>query len=285
MTQARFYSLLLVGLPWFCAPTLLAAQEINLANWPCVQRYVPVLSPGVAILPTLSADVVDKIRTEHPEISGFARHLARRDLPLQQAQRELAMFVDNTRYSGSIIDSLRYDLASWLKPQVSENRLEKARFWVAVRLQPTLSKERKETLEILLHSLFGATDYERKKLLRKILLFGKAQNRLIQEMDRKAQVLAQHEKQGDSSPELLEEMEANYRWATRIFEQREEAIPYVCEQPVLLEQRFYFLGKMLSKVLLSSESGKPSVSWLNFLSSTGWWGSHQASVSDIDRRV
>ena len=253
MTTARFYILSLVGLAGFCGPTYLAAQGVDLANWPCVQRYVPELSPGVAVLPTLSTDAVNKILAENPKISSLANHLAQRDLPLPDAQQELAVFLDETEYSGNMVSSLRYDLAGWLKPAASENWTGKARMCLASLLQPDLPKVRKEKLEVLLISLFEAANYERKTLLRKILLFGKAQNSLIEEMDRKARVVAEHEKQGVTGSQLLERMQADYRWTTRIFEQREESIPYLCEQPVLLERRFYALGKTLSGAVSSPE--------------------------------
>ncbi len=253
IAPARFYILSLVGLAGFCGSTHLAAQGADLANWPCIQRYVSELSPGVAVLPTLSTGTVGKILAENPKISNLANHLAQRDLPLLDAQQKLAVFLNETEYSGDMVSSLRYDLAGWLKPAASENWTEKARLWLASFLQPSLPEERKEILEVLLSSLFEAANHERKTLLRKILVFGKAQNTLIEEMDRKARLVSEHERGGDSAPKLLEGLEADYRWTTRIFEQREEAIPYLCEQPVLLERRFYALGKALSGAVTDSE--------------------------------
>ena len=68
---------------------------------------------------------------------------------------------------------------------------------------------------------------------------------------RKQRALA--ERIGDTSAKLKalpadaarqrEELEQQRLWDTRIYEDREKSLAYICEQPVLLEQRIFALGR------------------------------------------
>lgn len=48
---------------------------------------------------------------------------------------------------------------------------------------------------------------------------------------------------GEADRNRREELAEEIRWDTRIFQEREQSLKYVCEQPVLLEQRAFALGR------------------------------------------
>jgi len=43
----------------------------------------------------------------------------------------------------------------------------------------------------------------------------------------------------------LEEIADKIEWDTRIFEERQQSLTYVCETPVLLEKRAFTLARMM----------------------------------------
>ena len=45
--------------------------------------------------------------------------------------------------------------------------------------------------------------------------------------------------------DAIDRMEADLDWATRIFKDRQQALTYVCETPVILEQRAFALGRLI----------------------------------------
>lgn len=49
--------------------------------------------------------------------------------------------------------------------------------------------------------------------------------------------------------DAIDKAEADLDWATRIFKDRQQALTYVCETPVILEQRAFALGRMIQSKL------------------------------------
>lgn len=46
--------------------------------------------------------------------------------------------------------------------------------------------------------------------------------------------------------DAIDKLEAEIDWATRIFQDRQQALTYVCETPVILEQRAFAIGKAVA---------------------------------------
>jgi hypothetical protein len=47
----------------------------------------------------------------------------------------------------------------------------------------------------------------------------------------------------------VEELAEQVQWDTRIFEDRRRTISYVCEVPVLIDQRLFALGRTIQQAL------------------------------------
>ena len=47
----------------------------------------------------------------------------------------------------------------------------------------------------------------------------------------------------------LDELETRFSWDKRIFEERAQSLTYVCETPVLLEQRLYEIARAIQAKL------------------------------------
>jgi|GEM_PF-6456573 len=67
---------------------------------------------------------------------------------------------------------------------------------------------------------------------------GDGQNEKLAALD------AQEDKSNDDY-DRLEEIADQIEWDTRIFEERQQSLTYVCETPVLLEKRAFALARMM----------------------------------------
>ena len=54
---------------------------------------------------------------------------------------------------------------------------------------------------------------------------------------------------GGELPKELAELETRFAWDKRVFEERSQALQYVCEAPVLLEQRLFEIGRRIGERL------------------------------------
>ena len=55
--------------------------------------------------------------------------------------------------------------------------------------------------------------------------------------------------EGEDLEAKREELRTQILWDTRIFVEREKSLVYICEQPVLLEQRIFSLGREIMNQL------------------------------------
>ena len=106
--------------------------------------------------------------------------------------------------------------------------------------------ERVQRLPLLFQGLFERAGVERKKLFGGISRFADKQKALS---DRIAQANAKLrgmrlDVASGSQPEM-EAIRAERDWDLRVFDDRQRLLPQVCEQPVLLEQRLFALGRTL----------------------------------------
>lgn len=91
-------------------------------------------------------------------------------------------------------------------------------------------------------TLFGQTlqfiNRDRASIIAGIKRFAKRQRDLAERIRATRAELSQND-DAEDDPELSEQL----TWDLRIFEEREQSMVYLCEQPVLLEQRAFALGR------------------------------------------
>lgn len=103
-------------------------------------------------------------------------------------------------------------------------------------------KDRKLTL--LFAATLAAINSERGSLISGIQRYARRQAELAERIQRHIAELnrpASGEEQGARRGEL----EEAHRWDTRIYEEREQSLRYICEQPVVLEQRIFALARVM----------------------------------------
>ncbi|MDD9886939.1 MAG: hypothetical protein OXU83_07260 [Gammaproteobacteria bacterium] len=125
-----------------------------------------------------------------------------------------------------------------------EESLDKARKFFAAPENATRAKA-----GLLVGALTGAVNRERGKVLDGIRRFGKRQQMMAGRIEGQAKKLEQMEGAGDADEAELEDLQTRQKWDIRVFEERERMMSHLCEQPVVLEQRFFQVGRTVVSLL------------------------------------
>lgn len=181
-------------------PALAAGGEDP--DWPCIQRLVPEISAGMV----WAGPPLDQAPgwEEDAELSKLAPRLAKRVMPLAEAERVIEDFAG----------------------------------------KQGAARDRKLTM--LFAGIFEKINDERNTVIAGIKRFAKRQKRLAGRIEGQLAALdslpaGQGAEQDARRADLVEKN----RWDSRIYEQREASLTYLCETPVLLEQRLFALGRTI----------------------------------------
>ena len=173
-------------------------------GWPCVQPYVAEVSAGAFWTGELP-------NNQSPEIDEVLMRLAEeasdRTISYQQSFDKVQVFLNQFRERNP------------------EYKHEKAALLITV--------------------LTDSINSKRGQVIKGIMRFGKRQQMMITRIeDQDKKIRAAQSGNNDSENALkLEDLEARQKWDVRVFEEREWQKNYLCEQAVLLEQRFFLLGR------------------------------------------
>lgn len=109
-------------------------------------------------------------------------------------------------------------------------------------------EDRAARLTLLFALVFERIDAERSQLVGGIGRYAGKQAGLAERIDTQNGKLAALDSKEDKSNDehdRLEELADRIEWDTRIFEERQQSLTYVCETPVLLEKRAFALARMM----------------------------------------
>lgn len=102
-----------------------------------------------------------------------------------------------------------------------------------------------DTLGIIFNGVFEKLGSLRRELIAGIERYSEQQIALAQKIDAQHTEMAQLEAQDEPDFDRIDEIEAVVDWDERIYEDRVQALTYVCETPVLIEKRLYALAQLL----------------------------------------
>ena len=173
-------------------------------DWPCVQRLVPKVAPGMIWTgpPIESVDRAERA----PKIEELASGLAARRVPIEDARQRVGAFAET-------VDPADRDEA--------------------------LTGLFAETLEII--------NRDRASIIAGIKRFARQQRGLSEEIERIDAALRELAGDGTGEQQARQAtLEEQRRWSVRIFDEREASLTYLCEQPVLLEQRAFALAREIA---------------------------------------
>lgn len=193
---------------------LLVFTQLNAANfddptWPCIQRKVLNLSIGQM----WAGEIVEnpnKNLVNNDLITTVAAALSVRRTSMEEAER---LVVDFATASGT---------------------------------------NRNDRLARLFALVFEKIDAERSQIIGGIARYAEKQVALSERIDAMNEELAALEEKDEKTNDdfdRIEELIDTIEWDTRIFEERQQSLTYVCETPVILEKRAFALSRMISSAM------------------------------------
>jgi hypothetical protein len=172
------------------------------ADWPCVQRLVPEIAPGMI----WAGPPLDSVEGQaNPVIDELAGELAARRVPLEQAEAQAGAFAAT--------------LADGPKDE-------------------QLTRLFARTLEII--------NSDRSSIIQGIRKYARGQRALAETITEKNERLSELPKDQVVERDTLI---AERDWDIRIYDDRARSLTYLCEQPVLLEQRAFALARTIASHL------------------------------------
>jgi len=102
---------------------------------------------------------------------------------------------------------------------------------------------KREKAALLVVALTDMINQRRTQVLEVLDRFSRNQQVMIARVEKQNLEINKMENSDNPDAAALEELKMRQHWDIRIFEERESQKNYLCEQPVLLEQRFFLLGR------------------------------------------
>lgn len=180
-----------------------AAGDPAHPDWPCIQRKVPEISAGMV---WAGPEVQENARAwkDSPGLSDLAGNISVRRLPLEEAQAEI------DRYAA------------------------------------TLGEDKDAQLTQLFTGVLQTINAERSEIVAGIERYARRQGALaarIKAATVELNALRKMRDRSEADEAKVKELEERLLWDTRVFDERQQSLSYVCESPVLLEQRLFALSR------------------------------------------
>ena len=107
-----------------------------------------------------------------------------------------------------------------------------------------LGGDKAHKLTLLFAATLDTINRERNAIISGIQRYTRRQAQLAERIQKQTADLHQFPADADEAQQARRlELEERQLWDTRIFEERERSLTYICEQPVILEQRLFALAR------------------------------------------
>ncbi|MCW2272665.1 hypothetical protein GJ654_01065 [Rhodoblastus acidophilus] len=178
-------------------------------DWPCQQRKTGAISRAAI---WAGPEVFSGRWDDDSQVAALARKLASRRTPLEEA--------------GPLIDAFAKEAGA----------------------------DKDKRLTLLFDGTLDLINGERAKVMAAITRYARGQKALAAKVREDADKAADaQESQGYgqdiTAPDALEKAHPELKWDKRIFDDRAQALTYVCESPVLLEKRAFALARAIQEKL------------------------------------
>jgi len=114
----------------------------------------------------------------------------------------------------------------------------------------TYKGDKDDALLSVFSGVYEKSGYERRKQLKGILKYVRQQRGVTKEISRVSTEMRKRRKEGQTAEmEDMKLLQATLEWNTRVYDERDKLTVYLCEEPVLLEQRLGFHSRAIMKHL------------------------------------
>ncbi len=182
-----------------------AASDPENPYWPCIQRKVPEVSAGM-VWEGPAVREGDRRWRETPEIADLVGRIWKRRMPVEEAYAEIDRFA------------------------------------------ATLDADRNGPLTLLFTGLLQTINAARSEIIAGIERYARRQIALadkIRTMSAELNALRAKDSPSEAERAKARELDEQLLWDTRVFDEREQSLSYVCESPVLLERRLFALARQI----------------------------------------
>lgn len=104
-------------------------------------------------------------------------------------------------------------------------------------------------LVALMQAIFDKIERDRSALIGGISRYGRSQVQMSERIEARRARMAELEAAEQPDFDALDAEEEALDWDARIFTERQQSLTYVCETPVILEQRLFALGRAIASHL------------------------------------
>jgi hypothetical protein len=109
--------------------------------------------------------------------------------------------------------------------------------------------ERQRKAKLIFAGLFKALNHERSEVMNGIERFSRKQKEFADQVRSTILQLRELQNTPGHDQAKVDELISRVEWDTRIFDERSRTIGYVCEVPVLIEQRLFALARAIQQSL------------------------------------
>ena len=109
--------------------------------------------------------------------------------------------------------------------------------------------ERQRKAKLIFAGLFKALNHERSEVMSGIERFSRKQREFADQVRSTILQLRELQNTPGHDQTKVDELISRVEWDTRIFDERSKTIGYVCEVPVLIEQRLFALARVIQQSL------------------------------------
>ncbi|MFC3628865.1 hypothetical protein ACFOM8_05335 [Paracoccus angustae] len=104
-------------------------------------------------------------------------------------------------------------------------------------------------LTALMVAIFDKIEPDRTALIDGIARYGRSQVAMARRIEERRAAMAELESAAEPDFDAIDAAEEALDWDQRVFTERQQSLTYVCETPVILEQRVFALGRAIAEHL------------------------------------
>jgi hypothetical protein len=140
---------------------------------------------------------------------------------------------------------------SALVTRAAERRtpLEEARSAITDYAKRLAKDEKEAKLTQLMAGIFGRLNSERDAVIAGLERYGHKQKDMADRVKSEVEALNAAQSEASADQQKIADLSNRVQWDTRVFEDRRRALTYVCETPVLIEQRLGALARTIAAAM------------------------------------
>jgi hypothetical protein len=186
-----------------------AAAARDQSDWPCVQREVPQISAGM-VWTGGAIDANDQSWSSNEKVAPKVAEVTSRRKTVEEAIGSIDQFAAG------------------------------------------LKEDRGPVLTALFTGVLQTINNERRKIMAGIKRYARKQSAVADRIKQRSierAALSQKESPTEEDKRRLAALDEQLAWDTRVYDERRQSLSYVCETPVLLEQRLFQIGRHVSELV------------------------------------